>query len=118
MRQKARSNYLINLEGLDYLRQSLTDPAETQSQTSGYKDYLTVRLASEDRRVEGLRIDEDAFSVVVRDVSGTVHSFRKEDLVEYDKAFTHSLMPGYGGALNAQDLDDVVSYLMSLRSEE
>lgn len=104
--------------GLDYLRQSLTDPAETQSQTSGYKDYLTVRIQSADERVEGLRIDEDAFSVIVRDVSGTVHSFRKENLVAYDKVFTHSLMPGYAGALDERDLDDVVSYLMSLRSEQ
>lgn len=103
--------------GLAYLRQSLTDPADAQSQTRGYQDYLTVRLRSEENHVEGLRVDEDAFSIVVRDVGGTVHSFRKEDLLEYEKVFTHSLMPGYGGALNQQDLDDVVSYLMSLRSE-
>ena len=100
------------------MRRSLTDPAETQSQTSGYKDYLTVRLRAGDERVEGLRSDEDAFSVIIRDVSGTVHSFRKEDLEEYDKVFAHSLMPGYGGALNPQDNDDVLSYLMSLGSEE
>lgn len=110
--------YVGDQRGLDYLRQSLTDPAETQSQTSGYQDYLTVRLRSADSSVEGLRVDEDAFSIVVRDVSGTVHSFRKENLVAYDKVFTHSLMPGYAGALNQQDIDDVVSYLMSLRSEE
>ncbi len=110
--------YVGDQRGLDYLRRSLTDPAETQSQTSGYKDYLTVRLRAGDERVEGLRIDEDAFSVIIRDVSGTVHSFRKEDLEEYDKVFAHSLMPGYGGTLNAQDMDDVVSYLMSLGSEE
>lgn len=110
--------YVGDQRGLEYLRQSLTDPAETQSQTSGYRDYLTVRLRSDEGSVEGLRVDEDAFSIVIRDVSGAVHSFRKEDLVEYDKVFTHSLMPGYGGALNQQDMDDVVSYLMSLRSEE
>lgn len=104
--------------GLDYLRQSLTDPAVTQAQTRGYQDYLTVRLRTGENSVEGLRIEEDAFSILVRDVSGTVHSFRKEDLVEYDKVFTHSMMPGYAGALNQQDMDDVVSYLMSLRSEQ
>ena len=110
--------YVGDQRGLEYLRQSLTDPAETQAQTSGYKDFLTVRLRAEEGSVEGLRVDEDAFSVVIRDVIRTVHSFRKEDLVEYDKVFTHSLMPGYGGVLNQQDMDDVVSYLMSLRSEE
>lgn len=110
--------YVGDQRGLAYLRQSLTDPAAAQSQTSGYQDYLTVRLRTDDQSVEGLRVDEDAFSIVVRDVSGTVHSFRKDELTEYDKVFAHSLMPEYGAALSQQDMDDVVSYLMSLRSEE
>ena len=104
--------------GLDYLRSSLTEPADAQSQTSGYQDYLTVRARSRYERVEGLRINEDAFSIQVRDVSGTIHSFRKQDLVELEKVFAHSLMPEYGAALPAQDLDDLISYLMSLRSEQ
>jgi putative heme-binding domain-containing protein len=103
--------------GVAYLRKSLTEPADTQSQTSGYQDYLTVRLRSPEGQVEGLRINEDAFSVQVRDVNGTIHSFRKDELVEYDKVFAHSLMPDYSAALSAEDIDDVVSYLMSLRSE-
>ena len=54
----------------------------------------------------------------VRDVNGTVHSFRKQELTGYEKVFAHSLMPEYGAALSDRDLDDVVSYLMSLRSEQ
>lgn len=104
--------------GLAYLRSSLTEPADAQSQTSGYQDYLTVRVRSQYDRVEGLRINEDAFSIQVRDVSGTIHSFRKQDLVEFEKIFAHSLMPEYGAALAPQDLDDLISYLMSLRSEQ
>lgn len=103
--------------GLDYLRQSLTDPANAQSQTSGYQDYLTVRVASLDGQVEGLRVNEDAFTIQVRDVSGTVHSFRKDQLTEFEKVFAHSLMPEYGATLSTRDIDDIVSYLMSLRSE-
>jgi len=104
--------------GLDYLRQSLLDPAIAQSQTMGYQDYLTVRATTADGQVEGLRINEDAFSVQVRDVGGTVHSLRKDDLVEFEKAFAHSLMPEYGGAMNDEDMDDLISYLMSLRAEQ
>jgi len=104
--------------GLAYLRSSLTEPADAQSQTSGYQDYLTVRARSQYDQVEGLRINEDAFSIQVRDVSGTIHSFRKQDLVEFEKIFAHSLMPEYGATLPQQDLDDLISYLMSLRSEQ
>jgi len=104
--------------GLDYLRQSLTDPAATQSQTMGYQNFLTVRVRSPQQEVEGLRVNEDAFSVQVRDMSGTIHSFRKDELTQYEKVFAHSLMPAYSAALSGADLDDLVSYMMSLRSEQ
>lgn len=104
--------------GLGYLRQSLTDPAATQSQTMGYQDYLTVRVKSLQTEVEGLRVNEDAFTVQIRDMSGTIHSFRKDELTEYEKVFAHSLMPEYSGALSDADMDDLISYMMSLRSEQ
>lgn len=102
--------------GLEYLRQSLMEPEATQSQTRGYQDYLTVRARTKDGRIEGLRINEDEFTLLVRDMSGVVHSLRKDELQEYEKVFTHSLMPGYGAVMNDSELDDVISYLMSLRS--
>lgn len=101
--------------GRDYLRASLTAPADSQPQTGGFKDYLTVRLRTDDKSVEGVRVNEDAFTIQVRDVSGAIHSFRKDELQAFDKVFGHSLMPGYETVLNARDLDDVVSYLMSLK---
>ena len=103
--------------GLDYLRESLTDPAATQSQTGGYQNYLTVRVRTLQSEVEGLRINEDAFTVQVRDMSGTIHSFRKDQLTQYEKVFAHSLMPGYSAALSDRDMNDLISYMMSLRSE-
>ncbi len=104
--------------GLDYLRQSLTDPAATQSQTMGYQNYLTVRVKSLQTEVEGLRVNEDAFTIQVRDMSGTIHSFRKDELTEFEKIFAHSLMPEYSAALSDEDMDDLISYMMSLRSEQ
>jgi len=84
----------------------------------GYQDFLTVRATTSEGQVEGLRINEDAFSVQIRDVGGTVHSLRKDDLVEFEKVFAHSLMPEYGGVLTGRDMDDLISYLMSLRAEQ
>ncbi len=104
--------------GLEYLRRSMVEPAAAQSQTMGYQDYLTVRVRTADGSVEGLRVNEDAFTVQVRDIGGVVHSFRKDDLTEFEKVFAHSLMPEYGTVLAANDMDDLISYLMSLRSGE
>jgi len=103
--------------GVEYLRRSLLAPAEAQSQTMGYRDFLTVRVRTKRGEIEGLRINEDAFSIQLRDAGGRIHSLRKDELLGIEKVFAHSLMPGYGDALSPADIDDVVSYLMSLRSE-
>jgi len=110
--------YVGDQRGLDYLRRSLVDPADAQSQTMGYQDYLTVRVRSPEGSIEGLRINEDAFTIQIRDLNGTIHSFRKDELTDFEKVFAHSLMPGYGAALPDDDMNDVISYLMSLRREE
>ena len=110
--------YVGEQRGLDYLRQSLADPAVSQSQTMGFQNYLTVRVKSLQGEVEGLRINEDAFTLQVRDMSGTVHSFRKDELTNYEKVFAHSLMPEYSAVFSDKDIDDLVSYMMSLRSEQ
>ena len=110
--------YIGDQRGLAYLRDSLTAPSEAQPRTRGFNDYLTVRITTEEGRVEGLRVNEDAFTIQVRDINGRVHSYRKDQLLELDKAFSHSLMPEYGAVLSGRDLDDVVSYLMSLGSPE
>lgn len=104
--------------GMDYLRQSLIEPEKSQSQTSGYQDFLTVRAHTATGIVEGMRISEDAFSIQIRDVGGRVHSLRKDKLIDLQKMFAHSLMPQYGDGVSGRDLDDLVSYLMSLRSEQ
>ena len=51
----------------------------------------------------------------LRDLNGDVYSFKKQDLISYEKEFGHSLMPGYGAVLNENEVDQVVSFLMSLR---
>jgi putative heme-binding domain-containing protein len=105
-----------------YLRQSVINPDIDQPKvysrrTGTLNAFLTVRVVSEYGTYEGLRINEDEFSVQVRDMAGQIYSFEKSKLSSYEKAFGHSLMPGYGAALSSQEVDDVVSYLMTLKGE-
>jgi len=107
---------------LEYLRQSVINPDLDQpkvvSRRSGTLNaFLTVRIVSERGVYEGLRINEDEFSVQMRDLAGRIYSFEKAKLISYEKAFGHSLMPGYGAALTESEVDDVVSYLMTLKGE-
>lgn len=103
-----------------YLRRALMDPDAEQpvqfNRMDGRRNaFLTVRLTAADGEYEGLRISEDEFSIQLRDLAGGIHSFDKQQLSSFEKAFGHSLMPGYDAVLAPRDVDDVVSYLMSLR---
>lgn len=103
-----------------YLRRSVTDPAADQPRLvdrfrGSLNAFLTVRIVSEYGVYEGMRINEDAFTVQMRDMAGEIYSFEKSELISYEKVQGHSLMPGYDSVLDGQQVDDVVSYLMSLK---
>lgn len=105
---------------LQYLRRALTNPdADSPMQAgrmSGRSDaFLTVRVVSPAGEYEGLRINEDEFSIQLRDLTGTIHAFDKRELLGLERAFGHSLMPGYEAMLTTEEVDHLVSYLMSLK---
>ena len=74
-----------------------------------------MRVVSEAGEYEGLRINEDEYSVQLRDLSGAIHSFDKRELIDLERAFGHSLMPGYAAILTSTEIDHLASYLMSLK---
>ena len=105
---------------LEYLRRSLTNPDAdhpmlSDRMTGHINAFLTVRVVSPEGEFEGMRINEDEFSVQVRDIGGAIHSFDKRELLSFERAYGHSLMPGYDTILSESEVDDLVSYLMSLK---
>lgn len=106
----------------EYLRRSLQDPdadhpIRADRITGRINAFLTVRVVTPEGEYEGLRVNEDEFSIQLRDLAGTIHSFDKRQLLGFEKAFGHSLMPGYGASFTDAELDDLVSYLMTLGGE-
>jgi|TARA_B100000586_G_scaffold75929_1_gene53300 putative heme-binding domain-containing protein len=106
-----------NQRGLDYLRESIELPSIAQPTIGGRANYLTVRIKSNNTILEGIRLNEDTFSILIRDLSGKIHSFQKREVQNIEKIFSHSLMPNYMITLSKKDRYDLISYLMSLRSE-
>lgn len=97
--------------GADYLRQSLLAPGETVSER-----YVVVEARTLDQReVTGVRVNEDSFTVQVRDDAGRFHSLDKFSLSTFEKKFGESLMPSYEAELTSEELQDIVAYLASLR---
>jgi cytochrome c oxidase cbb3-type subunit III len=97
-----------------YLRRALLEPEAELPE-----DFLQVRLVTRDgKSLTGSRLNEDTFTIQVRDYSDQMHSFRKEELSEIDKQRGKSPMPSYKGMLTDAELTDLVAYLVSLRGDE
>lgn len=94
-----------------YLRESLLQPGASVPER-----YLTVTVVTrEGKTIRGIRVNEDTFTIQVRDASGRLYSFRKSDLRGVNKEFHQSLMPSYESRFTAAQLDDLVAYLAGLR---
>ena len=79
--------------------------------------WWSMRITHQDgTRVEGIRMDEDTYSVRILDFDENLWSFLKSDLRELERIET-STMPGVGGTFTDGELDDVVAYLYSLYTE-
>lgn len=109
--------------GAAYLRLALRDPAAAQPPedpfsrwyVTGYLPYLVVEVQPRvGPAIRGVRVNEDAFSIQLRDADGRFHSVLKSTLRRVNRRPQESLMPSYAW-LDDAALEDLVAYLASLR---
>ncbi len=99
--------------GADHLRQALMDPAAVIAD-----DYLMVRVRTADgRTLRGLRLNEDAFTIQLRDADNRLHSFDKAEIQALRKEPGSTVMISYARRLSKRELDDLVAWLASLRGD-
>jgi hypothetical protein len=65
----------------------------------------------------GTRVSEDDFTLVLRAGDGRLHSLEKVTLTGLRKLPGQSPMPSYAAAFSAEQLDDLIAYLASLKGE-
>jgi putative heme-binding domain-containing protein len=94
-----------------YLRGAVLQPA---SVLPDHFLYLAVTAPSGET-IRGIRLNEDSFTVQLRDARGRFHSFRKSELKELRRLEKETPMPAYEGRIPPAELDDLVSYLAGLR---
>ena len=93
-----------------FLRRSLLDPGADVP-----VGFMQVGATTrEGRRLTGVRVNEDPFSIQFRDAKGELYTFFKNELAEFAKDEGQTPMPSYRGRLDATALDDLVAYLVSL----
>jgi putative heme-binding domain-containing protein len=73
-----------------------------------------VIVTRDGRTLRGRRVNEDTFSVQLRDQDQVLHSIAKTDIKTYELAKT-SAMPSVAGKLAPDELADLIGYLVSLK---
>ena len=95
---------------VEYIRQSIVDPsADIPIESEGI-----LVVTKDGSQIAGVMINQDTFTVQLRDVSQRFRMFQKDQVREV-KPLTKSLMPPYQ-SFSAADLQDLVKYLTTLRS--
>lgn len=112
--------------GAAHLRTSLTEPgADVPKGPTAYRSFVSipdnfvlVRATKDGKRTFGVRVNEDTFSIQIRDLSGQLHSFLKSELAELRKEWGQSPMPSYGSVFTSAEIDDIVAFLASQRGAQ
>jgi putative heme-binding domain-containing protein len=95
----------------EYLRESIVNPSADIPE-----DFEAVTVVQRDgRRSSGIRVNEDTFTVQLRDQSQRFRMFQKDEVREviHEKK---SLMPAYA-SMPKHDLQNLLAYLDALRGE-
>ena len=97
-----------------HLHESILNPA-----ASVPEGFLMVEaVAAGGGAVRGQRVNEDTFTIQIRDDAGRFHSFRKSRLRSLERQEGKSPMPSYAGKLTESEIGDLVAWLASLRGEQ
>jgi putative heme-binding domain-containing protein len=97
---------------IDYLRESIVDPSADIAENYG---GVTVVL-KDGRRVTGVRVNEDTFTVQIRKPDQGFALYDKSETKEVIHE-TRSMMPAYN-QLSPTDLRNLLAYLETLRGEQ
>ena len=107
------------------LRKILLDPGgnlptgSDLQERAQYPAYEMYRVVMKDgKEILGTRVDEDSFTMQLRDEHGNIHSIQKFDVKEIERVPDKSFMPSYKGKLTDEQLNDLVAYLASLGGAE
>lgn len=107
-----------------YLAEVLVDPAKNPPPDPALPDrrmwtgyVLTKVVTKSGKTFVGSRVNEDTFTIVLRDMAGNYHTFDKSNLQSIDKQFGKSFMPGFS-RLSEPQRNDLVAYLMTLKGAQ
>ena len=107
-----------------YLRESINEPGKSLPESSdpdnsyGFSLYLPVKIKTKDNQeITGLRLNEDTYTIQVKDLQNHYYSFIKDSLATLEKLYNQSLMPSYNTTLSEKQKVDLLAYLSKLGNQ-
>jgi cytochrome c oxidase cbb3-type subunit III len=98
-----------------YLIDSIREPSKN---ISDERYYSATAVTRDGKQLQGVPMNEDAFTVQLMDTDEKIHSLVKKDLKSY-KVERKSPMPIYNeDLLSTKDMNDVVAYMETLRGRK
>lgn len=105
---------IASRRGAAQIRATLIDPSKTLPDGLLFIEAVT----SAGKAIRGMRLNEDTFTIQIRDLHGDLYSFRKSELIELHKLRNRTVMPSFGATLSTSELDDLVAYLVAPRGDK
>jgi putative heme-binding domain-containing protein len=97
----------------DKIRRSIVAPADEIR-----SDYAVVTIVTRDNQtISGLGRFYDNFSARVIDSAGNERTFLRDEVLSMKREMRTVMPDDYGKILSAAELDDVVAYVMNVRSD-
>ena len=99
--------------GVSYLKEILTEPGKQKIEDeNGFIRYLVVDvILYSGKTVSGLRVNEDTFTIQLKDINNQFYSIRKSDIKTIQRKREASLMPSFSEKLTPEEIDDLVAFL-------
>lgn len=114
-----------DMRGPTSLKERLIDPGANLPQngtgfySSKWTEYLMFRAVEKNgHAIDGMRVGENSFTIVLKDAGGKFHALWKPDLRSLKQEPGKSLMPSFKGRLSSAQMDDLVAYLMTLKGAQ
>jgi cytochrome c oxidase cbb3-type subunit III len=102
------------LRNAAFLKKAISNPASALPESFLFVKATTASGES----IEGIRVDEDSFTIQIKDAQGNYHSLRKAELKALQKLRGQSPMPSFGATLSVAEVQDLVAYLASQRGKQ
>lgn len=102
----------------EYIKKTLLTPGFDKEEgalantSDGFLKYLMVEIiTNKQERYKGMRVNQDAFSIQIKDVNNQINSLRMKEIKSMNKLYGESFMPSVAEVLSAEEIDDLVAYL-------